>query len=366
MACVASLSCGAVETAPAAAASAQVSARVLPTRQTAAVPHDADDPAIWIHPTDPAKSLIFATDKSRTNGGLYVFGLDGQQRHAVAPLDRPNNVDVEYGLTRGDRPVDIAIVTERLKHRLRVFGVSPDGGPPIDLAPEGLPVLAGQTGDASEPMGIALYKRPRDGAIFAIVAPKTGSESDYLWQYRLGADPSGRLTLDLVRRFGHFSRRGATPGDVGEIEAVVVDDALGYVYYADERFGIRKWHADPDHADAGRELAVFGTNGYEADREGLGIYAEPNGRGFIVSTDQIAGGSVMRLYPREGAANDPHRHDLVSAVRVNADSTDGIDVTSAPLPGFPRGFIVAMNSRGKNFMLFDWNEIAARLASERR
>ena len=42
-----------------------------------------------------------------------------------------------------------------------------------------------------------------------------------------------------MRRFGTFS-------GLGEIEAVAVDDALGYVYYADEGTGIHKWHADPD------------------------------------------------------------------------------------------------------------------------
>ena len=78
---------------------------------------------------------------------------------------------------------------------------------------------------------------------------------------------------------------------------MVVDDELGYVYYSDERFGIRKWQADPDHADAARELAVFGTDGYAGDREGLAIYAPErtpsvNGggpSGFLVSSDQVEG-----------------------------------------------------------------------------
>ena len=62
-------------------------------------------------------------------------------------------------------------------------------------------------------MGIGIYKRPRDGAVFAIVAPKTGGATDYLWQYRIDADRTGRLTATLVRRFGQFSRVGGEPGD---------------------------------------------------------------------------------------------------------------------------------------------------------
>jgi 3-phytase len=46
-------------------------------------------------------------------------------------------------------------------------------------------------------------------------------------------------------------------------------------------------------------------------------------------------------------------------VRGGADSTDGIEVTSAPLGSrFPHGLLVAMNSRGRNFLLFDWEPLA--------
>ena len=87
------------------------------------------------------------------------------------------------------------------------------------------------------------------------------------------------MTATLVRRFGSFSRVGAEPDEIGEIEAVVVDDALGYVYYSDERSAIRKYHADPDHPDAARELAVIG-DGYLGDREGLAIYQTGERPGF--------------------------------------------------------------------------------------
>ena len=38
--------------------------------------HDSDDPAIWLYPTDPSKSLIIGTDKDE-DGALYVFDLNG-------------------------------------------------------------------------------------------------------------------------------------------------------------------------------------------------------------------------------------------------------------------------------------------------
>jgi 3-phytase len=333
--------------------------QIAPIRFTQAVGQDADDPAIWIHPSDPGRSLILGTNKVAAVGTLAAFALDGRSVQAIPSIDRPNNVDVEYGLLLGGRRVDIAVVTERLKRRLRIFAIRHDGRPLEEVsAGGGIPVLAGQPGEKGEPMGISLYKRPRDGAVFAIVAPKTGGSVEYLWQYRLEDDGAGLVKGSLVRRFGKFSGQGAEPGDTGEIEAVAVDDELGFVYYADERFGIRKSHADPDHPDAARELAVFGTSGYQLDREGLAIYTAPGGRGYIVSTDQIPGGTEFRLYRREGESGKPHDHRVVRVARTTADATDGIEVVSTPLPGFPAGLLVAMNSSGRNFALFRWEDIA--------
>lgn len=333
---------------------------LAPLRSTEAVPNDADDPAIWVHPSDPARSLILGTDKLAERGGLYVFGLDGRRRQDIGPLDRPNNVDVEYGIATPRGPRDIAVVTERMQHRLRVFGIPADGGALVDMAPGGVPVLTGASGAAAEPMGIALYRRPRDGAVFAIVAPKAGSASEYLWQYRLRVDTAG-VTATLVRRFGAFSGLGPAPTEPGEIEAVVVDDELGYVYYADEGFGIRKWHADPDQADAGRELAVFGRQGYEGDREGLAVYRPRRGRGYIVSSDQLPGRTRLMVYAREGTPDRPHEHPLLAVLPTPADATDGLDVTALGLPDLPAGLLVMMNSGPRTFLLFDWRAVAERL-----
>jgi 3-phytase len=330
------------------------------------LPNDADDPAVWVHPTDPSRSLVIGTDKIDGRGGLYLFGLDGHVVQTIAPLNRPNNVDVEYGFALGGGAADIVVATERRQRRLLVYRVRPDGSGLEDVSsPDGLSVLAGQAGEAGEPLGVALYRRPRDGAVFAIVSPKDGGATDYLWQYRLEDDGAGRVRGVPVRRFGRFSGTGEAPGVSGEIEAIVVDDELGFVYYADERFGIRKWHADPDHPEASRELAVFGTAGYLGDREGLAIYARPGGRGYLVSVDQLPGASRLHIYPREGSAGNPHNHRRLAVVATPGDSTDGIEVTSRPLPGFPRGLLVMMNSGPREFLVFPWEAVEARIPGAR-
>ena len=334
-----------------------VAARVAAAVSSDPVPTDPDDPAIWLHPTDPARSVVIGTNKvAAPDGAIVVYGLDGKIRQTVSGIDRPNNVDVEYGFRLGSENIDIAVATERLKHRLRVFRVDRSTGLLSDVGE--VPVLAGQTGEAAEPMGIALYKRPSDSRLFAIVAPKTGAKSDYLWEYALMDDGHGAIRGELVRRFGTFSGIGPVPDEEGEIEAIVVDDELGYVYYADERFGIRKWHADPDHADAGRELAVIGQSSYTGDREGLAIITSPGGVGYLLSSDQIEGGTILRVFRRSGPPDRPHEHgDALFTVDTPADATDGIEATSSPLPGFPKGMVVMMNSTPKNFLFFRWDEL---------
>jgi 3-phytase len=316
---------------------------VRPLRATAPVPGDSDDPAIWFHPTDPAQSLLVGTDKG---GGLYVFDLQGKllADRTITGLARPNNVDIEQGVTLGGRRLDIAVVTERDGGRVRVFELPAlrpiDGG--------GIEVFAGEAGDRKAPMGVGLYLRPTDGALFAFVSRKSGPAEGYLWQYRIEGDADG-VRFTKVREFGTFS-------GTGEIEAILVDDALGYVYYSDEWRGIRKYAADPDAPEANRELALFGTAGFREDREGLSLYALDGATGYLLASDQQA--NRFRVFPREGTANGPHDHAEVTSFAVSTIESDGSETTSRPLGSdFPHGLFVAM-SEDRTFQIYRWEDLA--------
>ena len=344
--------CGGRETAAPSAEPAPTPTPLPVAVATEPVGDDADDPAIWVCPTDPASSRVLVTNKAAApRGGLVVYDLSGRTLQRIEGLDRPNNVDVEHGLSLGGLSVDVAVVTERYQRRLRVFRIPTDGGPLVDVSsPNGLAVFEGEPGEREAPMGVGLYRRPADGVVFAIVSRKEGPERGYLWQYRLEDDGEGRVRAVKVRELGH-----AAPG--AEIEAVVVDDALGHVYYAEEARGLHKWHADPDHPEAGRELALFGTDGFRGDREGLALYARPNGTGYLLATDQIPGGSRYLVFER-GGEDGTHEPRLVTVLDGGADDTDGLDATSASLgPALPEGLLVAMNSRGRNLLLYDWRSL---------
>jgi 3-phytase len=313
-----------------------------PVVVTERVKHDTDDPAIWLNAADPARSLIIGTDKDE-DGALYAFGLDGRIVKVTATLRRPNNVDVEYGLPLGGAAVDIAVATERLANKIRIFRV-PDLAP-IDCG--GIDVFVGEAERA--PMGVAVYKRPSDGAFFAVVGRKSGPASGYLWQYRLEDDGKGCVKGTKVRAFGLWSGKS-------EIEAVAVDDALGYVYYSDEAFGVRKYRADPDVPEADKELAVFGTDGFTGDREGISIYTATDRTGYIIVSDQEVG--KFHIFPREGSPGEPHAHRRLKVVQTKTNDSDGSDVTSAALgDAFPKGLFVAMSQDG-TFQLYSWADLA--------
>ena len=77
---------------------------------TAPTRHDTDDPAIWVNPADPARSLVAGTDKNK-DGALYLYDLDGRVVKTVDGLKRPNNVDIATGFPLGGRTVDLAVLT---------------------------------------------------------------------------------------------------------------------------------------------------------------------------------------------------------------------------------------------------------------
>lgn len=314
---------------------------------TDSLKYDADDPAIWINPADPAQNLIVGTDKD-TDGGLYVFNLEGKMVNQVTGLKRPNNVDIAYGLKLGRRSVDIAVVTERETHRIRIFSL-PDMKA-IDNG--GIAVFEGDT--ARDPMGISLYTAP-DHTIYAIVGRKTGPSGAYLWQYKLEDDANGIVKAALVRKFGSYSGKK-------EIESIAVDNELGYVYYSDEQHGVHKYYADPAKGNA--ELALFATTGFTSDHEGISIYKNGAGTGYILVSNQQK--NTFMVYPREGITGKPNEHPLIAEVPVSTDESDGSEVTSLNLGSrFPKGLFVAM-SNGRVFHYYDWQQVQEEIDAQKK
>lgn len=295
---------------------------------TEAVPNDSDDPAIWLNKNNLLGSLVIGTDKDSL-GGLYAFDLDGKIVRKSIPLGRPNNVDIGYGLVVNGDTIDFAVTGERHTEKLRIFSVPQLA--PIDGG--GVPVFEGETAPEHRAiMGVATYSD--SGKHYVVVSRKTGpTNGTYLWQYELKVSQKGIVGAELIRKFGNFSGKK-------EIEALAIDRELGYIYCSDEQVGIRKYLVSP-WAD-GKELALFGTEGFAADHEGLSICSTTHGKGYIIASDQ--GANSFRFFTREGFGNNPHDHRYVGSVKVAATSSDGSELTRETFNGrFPGGLFVAMS-----------------------
>lgn len=299
--------------------------------------NDTDDPAIWVNSEDVSKSIIFGTDKE-TNGAIYAFDLDGKiiEEKTIRNIERPNNVDLTYGFTINDSTkVDIIAFTEREKNQVRVFSV-PEMKP---LDKGGFKVFEEETNsEFKAPMGIAIYHSLINQKVYLIVGRKTGPKENYLYQYELQSKHEG-VQMKLVRKFGKFSGKK-------EIEAIAVDNEMGYIYYSDEQHGVRKYYAEPEKGN--QEIALFGTDKFESDIEGIAIAKTTAKKGYIIVSDQQRG--QFNVFDRE-------TNEFIKALNLTTVETDGCDVVTVSLGSkFPKGIFVAMND-AKNFYVYDFSKI---------
>jgi len=300
---------------------------VAPTLKTEKLPHDSDDPAIWINRENPEQSIVFGTDKDEVNGGVFAFDLDGKiiKEKSLTGVSYPNNVDIEYGFKLTDSTeTDIMMFTEREKNQIRLYSV-PDMKP---LDNGGYKVFTDETNiEMKRPMGISIYKNPKTGEVSAFVSRKAGPTQGYLYQYALVSDSLG-VHANLLRKLGTFSGQK-------EIEAIAVDDALGYVYYSDEGVGIRKYHADPKQGD--KEIALFGSEYFKDDIEGIAIATYGGDNGFLIVSNQQD--HSFNIFKRSD-------NSFVKTINLGTIETDGCDVVTESLgKKFPNGLFVSMNDQ---------------------
>lgn len=307
---------------------------IAPDIKTEKTLNDTDDPAIWINPSDASKSIVFGTDKE-TNGAIYAFDLDGKiiEEKTIRNIERPNNIDLAYGFRINDSTkTDVILFAEREKNQIRMFSV-PDMKP---LDNGGFKVFEDETNpEFTFPMGISVFTSPKDSVLYAIVGRKAGPENGYLYQYKLSADTTGKVSTVLTRKFGKFSGKK-------EIEAIAVDPELGFVYYSDEQHCVRKYHAEPSMGN--EEISCFGGELFLEDIEGIAIARYDDGTGFVIVSDQQKG--QFNIFSRT-------TNEFIKAVNLSTLETDGCDVVTTPLNStFKNGLFVAMNDE-KDFFFYD-------------
>lgn len=315
----------------------------LVTQET---PHDTDDPAIWINKNNPAESIVFGTDKDEVNGGVYAFGLDGKiiKEKSITGLSYPNNVDVAYDFKVNDSTfIDLLVFSEREKNQFRIFSI-PDMKM---LDNEGFPAFEDETDkDLRRPMGIASYSDMEKKETYVILSRKVGPEENYLYQYRIKSDSLENVSIELARKFGSFSGKK-------EIEAIAVDQELGFVYLSDEDYCIRKYHANPH--DGNEEIACFGKEYFDRDIEGIAIAKNDDGSGYLIISNQQDHSFVVF---------DRQTNAYIKTLNLGTLETDGCEVTTRGLGAkFPNGLFVSMND-DKTFHYHDYADILKAIKEE--
>jgi 3-phytase len=332
---------------------------VTATLETEEVVSDADDPAIWVHPTDPSLTRVIGTDKGF---GLLVFDMSGQivQRLHDGQL---NNVDLRVGFPFADGTKPIVVATNRTdlpsedKNSLLIYFIDESDGTlyPADTRIVRVEALDGvNEGITADIYGVALYHSAVDGRFHVFANFKSG------WVIQLGLSPAQSGT-EIVAVHERSWKLDSLP------EGMVADDELGHIYVGEEAVAVWKLNAEPHATTAGVMVDQVGSSTIpQPDIEGMAIYKSGPRTGYLVVSSQ--GDSSYCVYDRAGDNAFIRKFDIL---QLDGDidrvtETDGLEVVPTALSdAFPAGMMVVqddVNERfTKNFKYVSWQEIQVHL-----
>ncbi|SRR5690554_514560 len=300
----------------------------------------ADDVAIWLHPDDPAESVIVATDKDR---GLVIYDLKGTAlQHLQA--GEINNVDLRYDFPLGGERVTLIAGSNRTNESVIVLTLDPATRQlrPLPSVPINV--------DLEDAYGLCMYRSPKNNRFYVFVT-STGDGKVEQWEL---FDHSGLVGAQRVRSF--------TVGS--DVEGCVADDQRAILYISEETRGIWRYGAEPSDADERILIDEISEDGHlKADLEGLALYRVKDGAGYLVASNQ--GHSEFAVYDR--ADNYAYLGSFKITGQAPVDPvtmTDGIDLTHVNLgPTFPKGVLIVQDHQNthpaanQNFKLVSWADV---------
>ena len=291
----------------------------------------ADDPAVWVNPNDAARSLILGTNKDE---GVYVYNLEGAELQKI-PVGLSNNVDV-----RGN----LAVASNDGVNALSWFRIDP--------ATTNVTHAGDTKLERIEPYGVCAGMP--GGQYQAAVTFKDGTID--IWN--VADTGAGPVTITPAR----------TVKLATQLEGCVFDDEQKILFVGEENHGL--WAVDLGTGATTLIDKVGSGSGLIADVEGVSLWRGANGDGFIVVSAQSKDRYIV--YDRKA----PHALKGVISVAPSLDGsvdgvshTDGLDVNSSPLPGFPKGILVVQDDANptsevdQNFKIVDWREVEKALAA---
>ena len=337
---------------------------------------DADDVAVWVHPSNRGRSVILGTNKSKDGaGGLYAFGLNGRRLNSDGWVtnvnrfenERYNSVDLRYNFPAGGERWDIVAASNRSDREIDLFRVlKTKQGDFAGLQKVGeLPLGPGLAPGSDAPYGLSLYTSQASKRLYVLISDKAGKVA----QYRLSYNASGSVNdenLITAQRLGLWDiSQNGTP-----VEGIVADDEGEVIYIASEDRGIYRYAtAEGILKPQSRVVVDTPSNSPDArlraDIEGLTLYYAANGQGYLIASSQ--GSDSFAIYERAFSSGKPNAYVsefTLSAGSVDAVSnTDGLDVVSVNLGGaYREGLFLAHDGEGNspsNYNLVPWRSVAA-------
>jgi myo-inositol-hexaphosphate 3-phosphohydrolase len=284
----------------------------------------ADDPAIWVHPANPASSLLIGNDKL---GALEVYKIDGsfQQRRTTA-TSFWGNVDVRQQVAVGGRTLDVVAAYNA---GLRLYTV--------DLATLTLRPVTDGSGvyPTNSGEGLCLYNSSLTGDVTAFVITRPGQARQFLLTDN---DADGLLEASLVREFAVGS----------EAEGCVADDEAALVYIAEEDVGLWRYGAEPT-ASTARVLVdkVQPDGNLAADVEGVTLVDTGGDGGYLLVSAQNTDNPTQSYFVRY----DRETNAFAGAFRIvngtaadGCTRTDGVTATATSLGAkYPNGVFVCQD-----------------------
>lgn len=297
--------------------------------ETVPVSHSGDamdDPAVWVHPSDPSRSLVIGNDKG---GALDTYDLDGSLVQRLS-IDGQfwGNVDVRQDVTIAGTEHDLVGAIQR---GVRFYTPDPE-------TRQLEPVTEGAAPIGANGEGFCLYESPETGSVFGFSITIQGSVQQF---ELLDADGDGLLESRTVRSFAVGS----------EAEGCVADDDTGALYISEENVALWRYDAEPDGGTTREAVDVLEDAGGQLrnDIEGVTVVDQADGGGYVIVSVQNAvnpDASYFSVY-RRAAGND-----FVATFRIgdgtasdDCDRTDGITAVTADLGAdFPRGVFICQDN----------------------
>jgi 3-phytase len=295
----------------------------------------ADDPALWLHPTTPEKSLIFGSNKVY---GIHTYNLEGKEVQYVK-YARINNVDIRQSVRWNKSKYDILGGSNRDEKSVDIFLIDENGQ--IGSQPD-LQIALGDI----KPYGFCLY-HPEPESLYAFVNDKDGN----IFQISITMNLSGKLQAKEVRRLKLDT----------QVEGMVADDIRKVLYVGEEMVGIHVFQADAD-----LDTRSYMLNG--STRSNKAIKYDIEGLALLPPHYLLASSQGNFSY----AVFDIEQNKYVTSFIIPEDNhdgvqeTDGIEIMAQPMGiTFPKGVLVVQDGfnydgkikKNQNFKIVDLGEI---------